>query len=97
VSGALATAGCILWLISNEYRIKPAGAAFIVIDPWGERLVDDFATKEAAQKDIERCKREDAMYETAKQLVDIAIKAHAKKFGIDRKTATYWVHSAMGG
>jgi hypothetical protein len=83
--------------MSNEYRIEPAGNAFIVIDPWEEQLVDVFPTEEAAQQDIERCKREDAMYETAKQLVDIAVEAHAQKFGIDRETAEYWIHSAMGG
>lgn len=52
--------------MSNKYHIEPAGSAFIVIDPWGERLVDVFPTEEAAKQDIERCKREDAMYETAK-------------------------------
>jgi hypothetical protein len=67
------------------------------VDPWGERLVDDFPTQEAAQQDIERCKREDTMYETAQQLMDIAIKAYMQKFGIDRETAQYWIHGAMGG
>ena len=80
-----------------EYRIRRAGGGFVVTDPWNERLVDVFPTKEAAQLDIGRCKREDAMFETAKQLVHIAIEAHAQKFGIDYETATYWIHSAMGG
>jgi hypothetical protein len=53
-----------------------------------------FFPQKKPQKDIERCQREDAMYETAKQLVDIAIEAHAQKFGIDRETAEYWVCSA---
>jgi len=35
------------------------------------------------------------MYETAKQLVDTAIKAHMKIFGVDRETARYWVCSAL--
>jgi hypothetical protein len=52
-----------------NYRIEPAGTAFRVIDPWGEYLVDSFLTREAAQRDIDRCKREDEMCETAKQLV----------------------------
>jgi hypothetical protein len=51
----------------------------------------------AAQQDIERCKREDEMYETATHLVDIAIQAHMNKFGIDRETAEFWIHGAMGG
>ena len=83
--------------MSNEYRVEPAGNAFVVIDPWGERLVDVFPTEDAAQKDIERCKEEDAMFETAEQLVDIAIKAHMQRFGVDRETSSYWIHSAMGG
>ena len=80
-----------------DYRIQLTGDAFIVIDSWGERLVDTFPTEDAAQQDIERCKREDAMYETAQQLVDIAIKAHVQKFGIEREMAQYWIHGAMGG
>jgi hypothetical protein len=28
---------------------------------------------------------------------DIAIEAHMQKFGVDRKTAEYWIHGAMGG
>jgi len=43
--------------MSNEYRIEPAGPAFIVIDPWGEQLVNTYPTEDAAQQDIERCKR----------------------------------------
>ena len=81
----------------TDYRIEPAGAAFRVLDPWGEYLVDLFPTREAAQQDIERFKKEDEMWDTAQQLVDIAIGAHMQKFGIDRKTAQYWIHSAMGG
>jgi hypothetical protein len=83
--------------MNADYQIKRAGTQFKVIDPWGEQLVDLFPTKEAAEKDIEGCKREDAMYETAKQLVDIAIEAHIQKFQIDRETAEHWIHSAMGG
>ena len=53
--------------MATEYRIEQAGSQFTVVDPWGERLVDVFPTEEAAKQDIERCKREDAMFETAKQ------------------------------
>ena len=81
--------------MSTEYRIESSGSSFIVIDPWGEQLVNVYSTEDAAQQDIERCKKEDAMYETAKQLVDIAIKTHMQMFGVDRETARYWVSSAM--
>jgi hypothetical protein len=83
--------------MNADYQIKRAGKQFRVLDPWGEYLVDMFPTRKAAQQDIARCKKEDAMYETAKQLVDIAIETHAQKFGVDRETAERWVHDAMGG
>ena len=50
--------------------------------------------EDAAKQDIERCKKEDTMYETAKQLVDTAINAHMERFGVARETARYWVSSA---
>lgn len=83
--------------MSTNYRIEPAGNAFIVIDPWGERLVDTFSTEEAAQHDIERCQKEDALYEDAQYLMDISIKTLMQRHGIDRETAAYWVNSALGG
>ena len=83
--------------MNADYQIKRAGRQFKVLDPWGEYLVDMFPTREAAQKDIERCKREDAMFETAKQLVDTAIEVHAQKFCVDRDTAERCIHDAMGG
>jgi len=71
--------------MSYEYRVASAGNQFIVIDDAGEQ-VGTYPTEEAAKRDIERCKKEDAMYETAKQLVDAAVKAHMQRFGIDRET-----------
>jgi len=79
--------------MSHEYRIQPAGPSFIVIDPWGEQ-VSTYPTEESAQQDIERCKGEEKMYETAKQLVDAAVTAHVQMHGVDRETARYWVCSA---
>jgi hypothetical protein len=79
--------------MNTEYRVETAGEQFIVIDPWGEQ-VNSYLTEETAKQDIERCKKEDAMYETAKQLVDTAIKAHMQMFGVDRETARYWIRSA---
>jgi len=65
-----------------------------VIGDAGER-VGTYPTEDAAQQDVERCKREDAMYETAKHLVDAAVKAHMQMHGVDRETARYWISSAM--
>jgi hypothetical protein len=63
-----------------------------VIDPWGEQ-VDKCPTEEAGRQDIERCVKEDRMYETAKQLLDTATKAHMEMFDVDRETTRYWVCS----
>jgi len=65
-----------------------------VIGDAGER-VGTYPTEDAAQQDVERCKREDAMYETAKHLVDAAVKAHMQMHGVDRETARYLISSAM--
>jgi hypothetical protein len=81
--------------MSTEYRIESSGNTFIVIDPWGEQLVQTYPTEEAAKQDIELCKREDAMWETAKLLIDTAIRAHMQMHDLDRKTARYWISSAM--
>jgi hypothetical protein len=83
--------------MTTEYRIDPAGPAYIVIDPWGEPLVDTYPTEDAARQAIERCKKEEAMWETAKLLVDAAIKAHMQIHDVDRETASYWINSALGG
>ena len=72
--------------LTNDYRIEPVGTAFIVIDGLGEQ-VNTYPTEDAAQQDIERCHKEDAMWETAKQLVDTAIKAHMRIHDVDRETA----------
>jgi len=81
--------------MSTSKRIELAGSAFIVIDDLGEQ-VGAYPTENAAQKDIERCEREDRMYEVAKLLVDTAIKAPMQLHGVDRETARYWVCGAMG-
>jgi predicted nucleic acid-binding protein len=82
--------------MTAEYRIHQAGTQFTVVDPWGER-VNFYPTKEAAEQDIERCKKEDSMWETEKYLVDEAVKAHMQIHGVDRATSRYWIDSAIGG
>jgi hypothetical protein len=72
--------------VNNDYRIESLGIHFTVIDPAGEQ-VDTYSTKEAAEGDIECCKKDDKMYESAKQLVDTAIRPHMQMFEVDRETA----------
>jgi hypothetical protein len=82
--------------MGTDYRIESTGNAFIVIDNAGEQ-VGAYPTEVAAQQEIERCKKEDAMWEAAERLVDEAIKSHMKMFDVDRQTAAYWINSATGG
>jgi hypothetical protein len=56
--------------------------------------VDTYATEQAAKQEIERCKKNDEMWETAKLLVDVAVKVHMERFGVDCDTAQYWIQSA---
>jgi hypothetical protein len=67
-----------------------------VVDPWGE-AVNLYETEDAAKLDIERCQKEEAMWEAAKLLVDIAVEEHMRRFKVDRETSLHWINSAMGG
>lgn len=77
-----------------EYRIESVGNQFIVVDPWGEN-VGRFVTEEAAKRNIEHCKKKDAMWRSARILVGNGIKAQMQLHEIDRDTARYWVLSAI--
>jgi hypothetical protein len=79
--------------MNTAYRVEVAGSEFAVIDPWGQQ-VNTYATEELAKQDIERCKSEDLLYETAQQLVDLSVKTVMKMHSIDRQTALYWIRSA---
>ncbi len=79
--------------MSAEYKIQPDGAKFVVIDPTGEQ-VGIYPTEETARQGVERGRKRDAMLQTAKQLLDTAVKAHMQIHGVDRETALYWIRSA---
>jgi hypothetical protein len=79
--------------VSTNYHIEVSGKQFAVIDEAGEQ-VGVYSTEAAAQQDIERCKSEDLLYDTAQQLVDLAVKTLMKMHSIDRQTALYWIRSA---
>ena len=70
MSAELEYSGLLVTNMNTNYHIKASGTQFAVIDPWGEQ-VGTYPTEEIAQQDIERCKKEDSMYETAHLLVDI--------------------------
>jgi hypothetical protein len=80
--------------MANGYLIVAASEnQFTVIDPRGEQ-VDVYPTEDAAKKDIVRCQKQDAMWNSAQLLVDAAIQAHMQMHGVDRETARYWVSGA---
>jgi hypothetical protein len=68
------------------YRIKPTADKFTVFGPHDEDVAVH-STREEAEREIERCLREDARSEMARILVDTAIKSYMDMFGTDRETA----------
>jgi hypothetical protein len=79
---------------SAEYRIESAGHQFIIIDPAGNQ-VGIYPTEEVARQAIERRRKQDAMLETAKLLLENAVKAHMQIHGgVDHDTAFYWIRIA---
>ncbi len=79
-----------------EYRIETSGNQFVVIDSL-EEVVDRYDTEDAAKRSIEQCQKEDAMYETAKQLIESAVTAHMELFNVSREIAGYWIRGAAEG
>jgi hypothetical protein len=75
----------------TEHLIEKTDAGFLVHYTYGETEL--FPTEEEAKADVEETKRNDEMLEAGKALVEAAIKAHMEQFGIDRKTAKYWVRT----
>lgn len=60
--------------MTTECHIETAGEQFTVIDS-DSNVVDILPTKEAAEVEIERCLKEDVIWEVAKLLFDTAIRA----------------------
>ena len=77
----------------NDYRVVPSGSKFMLVDGAGQD-VNTYPTRDAARRDIRRCKRQDAMWERARQLIDDAIQKHMTIFEIDRETACNWIRNA---
>ena len=78
----------------SEYRIERAGKVFLVVDDWGEELVDKFSTEEEAKRAIADCKKEDALWETAERLVKESMTRLMHEQKVDSATARYWISSA---
>jgi hypothetical protein len=78
--------------MADEHQIKHTLDGFAVSDPFGETTV--FSTK-AEAKDIESAMQNGRRFGAAKMLVETAIQEHVKMCCVDRKTAKYWIASAM--
>ncbi len=76
-----------------EYRIIEAQGQFTVMDS-NEEQVGVYDSKDAAQAEIERCRKEDAVYARAKALVEDAVTTLMREYDLDREMACYWIGSA---
>jgi hypothetical protein len=82
--------------MDSKYRIEPVGSQYIVVDAWDE-IVGRYTSAEEAQQNIERCKKEHAVSETAHLLMETAIKALMQLTDIDRDTAERAIRDVMSG
>jgi len=78
-----------------EYQIERNGDKFVAIDSEQE-TVGVYDTEEEAQADIERAKKEDAIWERSKELMRSAVLTIMVEFAVDQETALNWVGSASG-
>ena len=77
----------------HEYRIEHIDQGFAVYDRWGVRI-DVYKTEDDARKEVDEWKHEDDMRETAKHLVDIAVKTLMRVHNADSATARCWILNA---
>jgi len=78
-----------------EYRIEREGDKFIAIDS-EQDTVGVYTTETQAHADIERAKKEDAIWERSKELMRNAVRTIMAEFDVDLETALDWVNSASG-
>jgi hypothetical protein len=79
--------------MADGYRIRRAGTKFEIIDHAGE-TVGVYETLREAEYEIDVCVSDDAMWKSAKLLVEIAVAAYMRTHGVDSKTAQYWIREA---
>jgi AmiR/NasT family two-component response regulator len=81
--------------MANKYRMTPHGSAFIVNHMAGN-TIGAYKTKREAKQNIEDCKRDDLMLESARDLVGKATDALMRMRHIDRQEAHDWIREAAG-
>jgi hypothetical protein len=79
--------------MAAEYRIRPVGARFEIIDDAGDR-VGTYNTRRKAKKEIDVCVSNDLMWESARMLVKISVNAFMNMRNVDSRTARYWIREA---
>jgi hypothetical protein len=79
--------------MADEYRIRPVGARFEIIDHAGER-VGTYSTRRKALEEIDVCVSNDLMWESARMLVKISVNAFMNMRDVDSRTARYWIREA---
>jgi hypothetical protein len=78
--------------MGDEYRIRPFGSQF-EINNAGE-TVGAFQTEREAKHKIDVFVSDDAMWQSARLLVQAAISALMNMRHVDSRTAQYWIREA---
>jgi hypothetical protein len=79
--------------MADEYRIRPVGSQFEIIDDAGERVAA-FKTEREAEHEIDVFVSDDVMWKSARLLVQAAISAFMNMRHVDSRTAQYWIREA---
>jgi hypothetical protein len=79
--------------MANEYRIKPLGPQFLIIDQTGER-VGVYQTEREAENGIVIRISDDLMWDSARLLVKMSVDSLMKMRNVDSRTAQYWIREA---
>lgn len=79
--------------MADEYRIRPVGSQFEIIDDAGERVAA-FNTEREAEHEINVLVSDDVMWDSARLLVEVAVNALMNMRHVDSGTARYWIREA---
>jgi hypothetical protein len=79
--------------MADEYRIRPVGAKFEIIDQAGD-TVGTYKSKRKAKQQVDICLTNDLMWQSARMLVKISVNAFMNMRNVDNRTARYWIREA---
>jgi hypothetical protein len=79
--------------MANEYRIRPDGPQFLIIDQNGE-TVGAYKTEREAKNGIDVFLSDDIMWESARLLVKNSVDEFMKMRNVDSRTAQHWIREA---